>query len=185
MHGGDRIAAYGKEIDIMKPRRVHTPRQHPRNDDAASLPPSTEEAQHDHERLYGRQPVRELLRARRRTIHRVTLLDSAIATPELREIEALAERASLTGVEVEPLIIQGPTVKAIVEKADDLDADVMVFSEYTPEHRTTLVAHPVANRYPYKINRDSLFAGGMALWSKYALTCEGAAPHEDRLPCRR
>ncbi len=79
----------------MKPRRVHTPRQRALPDDAATALPPTEEPLDDHELLYGRQPVRELLRARRRTIHRVTLLDSALTTPELREIEALARKAKV------------------------------------------------------------------------------------------
>jgi len=68
------------------------------------------------------------------------------------------------------LLYSNPQVDAVADDLVGLDADVIVFSEYTPEHRSTLVAHAVANRYPYKINRDSLFAGGMALWSKYALT---------------
>jgi endonuclease/exonuclease/phosphatase (EEP) superfamily protein YafD len=68
------------------------------------------------------------------------------------------------------LLYSNPQVDAVADDLIGLDADVIAFSEYTPEHRSTLVAHPVANRYPYKINRDSMFADGMALWSKYALT---------------
>ena len=49
---------------------------------------------------------------------------------EQRELEALAERASQTGVEVEPLMIQGPTVEAIVSKAGDLDADIIVLGSH-------------------------------------------------------
>lgn len=49
---------------------------------------------------------------------------------EHRELGALARRAAQTGVEVEPLMIQGPTVQAIVDKANDLDADVIVLGSH-------------------------------------------------------
>jgi nucleotide-binding universal stress UspA family protein len=49
---------------------------------------------------------------------------------EHRELEALAARAVETGAEVEPLMIQGPTVEAIVHKANDLDADVIVLGSH-------------------------------------------------------
>ena len=45
------------------------------------------------ELIYGRQPVRELLRAKRRTIHSLTLLDSRKPSQDLAEIEALARKA--------------------------------------------------------------------------------------------
>jgi len=56
------------------------------------------------------------------------------------------------------------------------DADVIVFSEYTAEHQQVLTAHPLADDYPFKIDRDGLRAGGIAIWSRYPLN-EG-----DRLP---
>lgn len=49
---------------------------------------------------------------------------------EHRELESLARRAQATGVEVEPLMIQGPTVEAIVDKANDLGADVIVLGSH-------------------------------------------------------
>ena len=36
------------------------------------------------------------------------------------------------------------------------DADVIVFSEYTAEHQQALTAHPLADDYPFKIDRDGL-----------------------------
>jgi 23S rRNA (guanosine2251-2'-O)-methyltransferase len=88
----------------MKQRRVHAPRKRPAPSERAPATPThdtdtdtdadPEVAPNDHELLYGRQTVRELLRARRRTIHRVTLLDSALSTPEMREIEALARKSN-------------------------------------------------------------------------------------------
>jgi endonuclease/exonuclease/phosphatase (EEP) superfamily protein YafD len=65
------------------------------------------------------------------------------------------------------LLYSNAQVDAVADDLIELDADVVVFSEYTPEHRATLAAHPVASRYPHKVDRDSLFAGGMAMWSKY------------------
>ena len=54
---------------------------------------------------------------------------SALRT-EHRDLEALAARVAQSGVEVEPLMIQGPTVEAIVHKATDLDADVIVLGSH-------------------------------------------------------
>jgi len=43
--------------------------------------------------IYGRQPVRELLRAGRRTVAELSLLESGRPSPDLEEIERLATRA--------------------------------------------------------------------------------------------
>ena len=61
-------------------------------------------------------------------------------------------------------------VDELADELVDIDADVIVFSEYTYEHQTTLLAHPLATRYPYRANRDGRYAGGMAVWSKYPAT---------------
>lgn len=45
--------------------------------------------------IYGRQPVRELLRAGRRTVARLSLLQSGKPSPDLKEIECLATRAGV------------------------------------------------------------------------------------------
>ncbi len=45
--------------------------------------------------IYGRQPVRELLRANRRTLHSLSLLDSRKPSPDLAEIEGLAHKAGI------------------------------------------------------------------------------------------
>jgi 23S rRNA (guanosine2251-2'-O)-methyltransferase len=47
------------------------------------------------EMIYGRQPVRELLRAGRRDIHSLSLLQTRKPAPELAEIESLARQAGL------------------------------------------------------------------------------------------
>lgn len=45
--------------------------------------------------IYGRQPVRELLRAGRRTVSNLFLLQTRKPTPELQEIEALARKSAI------------------------------------------------------------------------------------------
>ncbi len=45
--------------------------------------------------IYGRQPVRELLRAERRTVSRLSLLESGKPSPDLKEIEGLAARGGV------------------------------------------------------------------------------------------
>ncbi len=45
--------------------------------------------------IYGRQPVRELLRAGRRTVAGLSLLQSGKPSPDLKEIEGLATRAGV------------------------------------------------------------------------------------------
>lgn len=45
--------------------------------------------------IYGRQPVRELLRAKRRQITQLSILDSSKPTQDLAEIEALARKAGI------------------------------------------------------------------------------------------
>lgn len=59
------------------------------------------------------------------------------------------------------------------EIADDLaarDLDMIVFSEYTAEHQAVLLAHPFAAGFDYREDRDGLFAGGVAVWSRHPLT---------------
>lgn len=68
--------------------------------------------------------------------------------------------------------------QVVPDAADELlarDADVILFSEYTAEHQSVLRAHPIAASYPHKIERDGLYAGGIALWSKYPID-EGRRP---------
>jgi len=93
------------------------------------------------------------------------LLSTPIVFPPGQpEVRPDAVGVSATAVN---LLYSNPQVDAVADDLVELDADIIVFSEYTPEHRATLAAHPVASRYPHKVNGDSLFAGGMALWSKY------------------
>lgn len=71
------------------------------------------------------------------------------------------------------LLFSNPVVDDV---ADDLMArspDVVAFSEYTPEHRRTLDAHPLAARYPHRIDLDESFGSGMAVWSVFPIVDRG------------
>jgi endonuclease/exonuclease/phosphatase (EEP) superfamily protein YafD len=67
------------------------------------------------------------------------------------------------------LLFSNPVIS---DAADDLllrNADVILFSEYTVRHQSALRAHRVAGAYPYKVERNGLYASGIALWSKYPI----------------
>jgi endonuclease/exonuclease/phosphatase (EEP) superfamily protein YafD len=73
------------------------------------------------------------------------------------------------------LLYSNPRVGEVADQLLELDADVLVFSEFTPEHRDMLMGHPLADSYPFQINRDGLLAGGSAVWSRIPMT-ENAPP---------
>lgn len=60
----------------------------------------------------------------------------------------------------------GNLVRAIAH----VDADVLVFTEYTPGHARALLASPVADRFPYRVGAPRPEAAGTAVWSRYPLT---------------
>ncbi len=49
---------------------------------------------------------------------------------ERDELTALAEEARAAGADVAQLMVQGPTIEAVVQKADDLDADLIVMGSH-------------------------------------------------------
>ena len=50
-----------------------------------------------------------------------------------------------------------------------LDLDVVVLSEFTAEHRAVLDADPLVASFPFREERVGLDAGGVAVWSRFAL----------------
>lgn len=48
----------------------------------------------------------------------------------------------------------------------DLDADVIVFNEYTPQHEASLLAGPLADAYPYRTGVSGPGAMGDSVWSR-------------------
>ena len=78
------------------------------------------------------------------------------------------------------LLFSNPVVE---EVADDLlrrDPDVIFFAEYTAQHHETLRSHPLAERYPYQLNRDGRFARGVSLWSKFPIDAKERPDGTDR-----
>ncbi len=57
-------------------------------------------------------------------------------------------------------------IAAVAEELVGLDTDLIVFSEYTPEHRAVLQAGPLADSYRYRIDRQGLGGAGVAVWSR-------------------
>ena len=74
-----------------------------------------------------------------------------------------------TGVSVASinLLFSNPAVEAVADDLLERDPDVIFFAEYTTEHHETLVSHSLADRYPFRIDRDGRFARGVSLWSKF------------------
>ncbi len=68
------------------------------------------------------------------------------------------------------LLYSNPVVSDAAGDLVTRDVDAILFSEYTAEHQAVLLAHPLAAEYPYKIERDGLLAGGIALWSRFPIT---------------
>lgn len=77
------------------------------------------------------------------------------------------------------LLYSNPVIDEAADVLLELDPDVIVFSEYTSEHRDALLAHPLADRYRSQVNRDRSIAGGMAVWSKVPFV-EDPAPGYQR-----
>lgn len=80
-----------------------------------------------------------------------------------------APRSDAVGVSVASvnLLFSNPIVDAAANVLVDVDADVIVFIEYTIEHRNTLAAHPLAQHYPHRIERNGSDDVGIAMWSKF------------------
>ncbi len=71
------------------------------------------------------------------------------------------------------LFYENTSVAALATELADHDIDVVVFNEYTAEHQRILLAHPLAARFPHRVERDGLNAGGIAVWSKVPLDERG------------
>ncbi|MFK7917153.1 MAG: endonuclease/exonuclease/phosphatase family protein [Ilumatobacter sp.] len=73
------------------------------------------------------------------------------------------------------LLFSNPRINDVADLMIETNADVLVFSEYTVDHSRALLAHPLASLYPFQVNRDGLFAGGTAVWSRLPIV-ENARP---------
>ena len=68
---------------------------------------------------------------------------------------------------------QNERVDEITDVLAELDADVVVFSEYTPDHQSVLTASAVAARYPHRVERNGDRPTGVAVWSRWPLSDNG------------
>jgi endonuclease/exonuclease/phosphatase (EEP) superfamily protein YafD len=78
-----------------------------------------------------------------------------------------ASAAGATGLRVASvnLYLQNPEIGAVADVLATVDADVIVFSEYTLEHQAALEASPLADDYPHRTGRTGRGSTGMAVWS--------------------
>ena len=58
----------------------------------------------------------------------------------------------------------------MVRSLQGVEADVLAFTEYTPEHARALLDSPLGARFPYRAGEARDEAAGTAVWSRYPLT---------------
>lgn len=58
----------------------------------------------------------------------------------------------------------------------ELDVDVLALSEITPEIADRLHRHPLADRYPHRVERPAPLASGLVIWSRLPLGPVGDQP---------
>ena len=68
------------------------------------------------------------------------------------------------------LLYSNDRLDEVVTTLEDLSPDIIVFSEYTIDHQSTLQGSALADHYTYRIDRTGRYANGIAVWSRYAVT---------------
>jgi endonuclease/exonuclease/phosphatase (EEP) superfamily protein YafD len=68
------------------------------------------------------------------------------------------------------LLYRNDRVGDVPDRLRAIDADVIVFVEYSTAHRETLEASPLAELYPYRVDRGGGEVGGAAVWSRTPVT---------------
>ncbi len=61
-------------------------------------------------------------------------------------------------------------IDEVADLLGEVDADVIALVEITPVALAQLDAHPLAERYPHRVERPGWAASGLAIWSRYPLT---------------
>ena len=91
-----------------------------------------------------------------------------LATPLAVAKSQGAAAADSTGLRVASLNLwfENTRIDAIDETVAEIDADVVVLIEYTPEHQTALEATSLVENYPFRIERRDVGPAGIAVWSR-------------------
>ena len=97
----------------------------------------------------------------------VAVLATPLAFPDTQRPAA----ANSTGLRVASLNLwyENPDIGAVADMLATVDADVIVFSEFTRPHQADLQGSPLAVDYPHRIDRTGLGATGIAVWSRYPM----------------
>ncbi|HUS44218.1 MAG TPA: endonuclease/exonuclease/phosphatase family protein [Ilumatobacteraceae bacterium] len=97
----------------------------------------------------------------------ILVLAAPLAFPDPQPAVA----ADSTGLRVASLNLWYENTR--IDEVDDvlaaIDADVVVFSEYTADHRKVLQASALADTYPERTDRAGRGATGVAIWSRWPL----------------
>jgi endonuclease/exonuclease/phosphatase (EEP) superfamily protein YafD len=93
----------------------------------------------------------------------VLILSAPLAFPG--ELPAAASGTTGLRAATANLLYANDRTDDVAVVLDDLAADVIVLTEYTPEHQRRLLASPLADRYPHRTELPGRRAGGIAVWS--------------------
>lgn len=69
-------------------------------------------------------------------------------------------------------------VADVAEELADVDADVVVFGEFTSAHQAVLRSSTLATSYPNRLDMGDGGASGIAVWSKWAMRVDDPLPTE-------
>ena len=91
-----------------------------------------------------------------------------LATPPAIPRSSQAIAAGTTGLRVASLNLwfENTRIDAVDETVTEIDADVVVLIEYTPEHQNALEATSLVENYPFRIERRDFGPAGIAVWSR-------------------
>ena len=101
----------------------------------------------------------------------IAVLGTPLALPEPR-LPAVRDSVGLDVASLN-LWYGNDRVDDVGDVLAEVDADVIVFNEYTPAHEAVLTASPLAGRYAHRIERNGDRPTGMAVWSRWPLSANG------------
>lgn len=81
-----------------------------------------------------------------------------------------AEQATPISVFHANLLYANRRPEDIPRAIEQVEADVLAFTEYTPKHAAILLASTLADKFPYRVEYPASRATGSAIWSRFELT---------------